>query len=328
MKDLYHALRLNAEMKGGVTAIADGKQSLTWSGLAARVSAASDYLGTNSETIGILGGNSVDWVVAFLAASLSGKTIVPIPTFFSKEQLRHLVKDASIARTIVTTADGEVELQSAFRLPARGTSSLVKAPPRNAGLIIYTSGSTGTPKGVRLESDQALWSAWSLANLVSANPADRYLSVLPLPMLLELICGVMIPVLVGGSAFYDDEIARGVATGTMANIAGAIERVQPTASVFVPQLLALYVSQLVAQQRHAPNSLRFVAVGGAPLPEALASAASRLNIPVCEGYGLSECSSVVAMNRPGPPAKELLAGPCPVSMSSLKRERSSSPARP
>jgi len=311
MDDLYHALRLNAEMKGHVTAIADSKQSLTWSCLAARVGAASDYLGTSPETIGIFGGNSVDWVVAFLAASISGKTIVPIPTFFSKGQLEHLVRDASIARTIVTTVDGAAELQSAVRLPARGTSSLGKAPPRNAGLIIYTSGSTGTPKGVRLESNQALWSAWSLAKLVSANSADRYLSVLPLPMLLELICGVMIPVLVGGTAFYDDEVARGVATGAMADIAGAIEREQPTASVFVPQLLALYVSQLVAHQKQAPDSLRFIAVGGAPLPGALASAASRLNIPVCEGYGLSECSSVVAMNPPGAGRQGTVGRPLP-----------------
>ncbi|WP_172787634.1 MULTISPECIES: AMP-binding protein [Bradyrhizobium] len=311
MDDLYHALRLNAEMKGDVAAIADGKQSLTWSGLAARVSAASDYLGTGPETIGIFGGNSVDWVVAFLAASISGKTIVPIPTFFSRGQVEHVVKDASIARTIVTSDDGEAELQSAFRMPARGTSSLGKAPPRSAGLIIYTSGSTGAPKGVRLESNQALWSAWNLANLVSANPADRYLSVLPLPMLLELICGVMIPVLVGGTAFYDDEIARSVATGAMANIAEAIERVQPTASVFVPQLLALYVSQLAALQKKAPDSLRFVAVGGAPLPSALASAASRLSIPICEGYGLSECSSVVAMNRPGAVREGTVGRPLP-----------------
>jgi len=49
----------------------------------------------------------------------------------------------------------------------------------------------------------------------------------------------------------------------------------------------------------APESLRFVAVGGAPAPEALVEAAWALGIPVFEGYGLSECCSVVALNRPG-----------------------------
>ena len=48
-----------------------------------------------------------------------------------------------------------------------------------------------------------------------------------------------------------------------------------------------------------PESLRFVAVGGAPVSETLAARAWELGIPVHEGYGLTECCSVVAVNRPG-----------------------------
>ena len=311
MEDLYQALRRNAERAGGVTAIADGNQSLSWSALAARVAAAADDLGTDRETVGLFGNNSVDWVVAFLAASIAGKTIVPIPTFFSRPQREHIAKDASVARVILTGTAGESEFNSALRLSGQCAGVLSKAPPRNAGLIIYTSGSTGTPKGVRLESNQAVWSAKSMAKVVSATSADRYLSVLPLPMLLELICGIIIPVLVGGSAFYDDTIAQGLVGGAMGDLAGTIERVQPTASVFVPQLLAYYVGQMAAQHKHAPDCLRFVAVGGAPLPAALAGAATRLNIPICEGYGLSECSSVVAMNRPGAAREGTVGRPLP-----------------
>ena len=65
----------------------------------------------------------------------------------------------------------------------------------------------------------------------------------------------------------------------------------------VPQLLALYVAQLLATGSRPPATLRFVAVGGAPVP--CSSAAMRLGIPLFEGYGLSECCSVVALNRPG-----------------------------
>jgi long-subunit acyl-CoA synthetase (AMP-forming) len=39
-------------------------------------------------------------------------------------------------------------------------------------------------------------------------------------------------------------------------------------------------------------------VGGAPVPKQIANAAWSLGIPVHEGYGLSECCSVVAVNRP------------------------------
>ena len=45
-------------------------------------------------------------------------------------------------------------------------------------------------------------------------------------------------------------------------------------------------------------SLRFVAVGGATVPPALLKAAWAAGLPVYEGYGLSECASVVALNTP------------------------------
>jgi long-chain acyl-CoA synthetase len=45
-----------------------------------------------------------------------------------------------------------------------------------------------------------------------------------------------------------------------------------------------------------PRSLRFVAVGGAPVAQGLLVQAAQLGLPVYEGYGLSECASVVSLN--------------------------------
>ncbi|OIQ78255.1 long-chain-fatty-acid--CoA ligase FadD15 [mine drainage metagenome] len=47
-----------------------------------------------------------------------------------------------------------------------------------------------------------------------------------------------------------------------------------------------------------PAGLRFVAVGGAPVSPHLLARADQLGLPVFEGYGLSECASVVALNTP------------------------------
>jgi long-subunit acyl-CoA synthetase (AMP-forming) len=44
--------------------------------------------------------------------------------------------------------------------------------------------------------------------------------------------------------------------------------------------------------------LRFVAVGGGRVAPALLERADRLGLPVYEGYGLTECASVVALNTP------------------------------
>jgi long-subunit acyl-CoA synthetase (AMP-forming) len=67
----------------------------------------------------------------------------------------------------------------------------------------------------------------------------------------------------------------------------------------VPELLRAWVGALHRTRRRAPDSLRYVAVGGAPVPASLADAGWAYGIPVHEGYGLSECASVVALNRAG-----------------------------
>jgi len=280
--------------------MSDGCRPLTRSELAAWVAGVADDLGPMPETVGIIGNNSVEWAIAFLAASVAGKTIVPVPVFFSEGQRTHLIRDAGISRVIVTDAEGP-DNHSAFtdvyRLKERYAGEF-QEEARDGGLIIYTSGSTGNPKGVRLFSGQALWIAEALAKAINAGAEDKYLSLLPLPLLLELICGVMIPVLVGGSVHYDGAIAQSVGVGASCNIAEAFERTRPTTSVLVPQLLALYAAQLTAAGKQPPKELRFVAVGGAAVPPAVSFAARRLGIPAFEGYGLSECASVVAVNLP------------------------------
>ncbi len=301
MGNLTEILARHADLDGGRVAMSDNRQSLSRADLARWVAGAAADLAGGPETIGIFGENGVEWAIAFLAASAAGKTVVPVPAFFSKEQCAHLISDAGI-KYVLDVSSGETA-RDKLDIPIQALSCRREAPAPIAdgdgGLIIYTSGSTGTPKGVRLCHGQALWSAHALAEAIAATADDKYLSLLPLPMLLEQICGIMIPALVGGTVHYDTAIARSVSSGKAANIADAFDRERPTTSVMVPQLLALYAAQLAATGSRPHESLRFVAVGGAPVPPMLASTATRLGIPVFEGYGLSECSSVVAVNRPG-----------------------------
>jgi long-subunit acyl-CoA synthetase (AMP-forming) len=300
MASLAEALARHAERAGNPVAMSDGARSLTWAKLAAWVFGAAKSLGPAPETIGIYGHNCVEWAVAFLAASVAGKTVVPVPTFFTSEQREHLIRDARLGRIVVTDAESAAiaNFPSLYHLPEQAAGSL-PGEARDGGLIIYTSGSTGTPKGVRLVSGQAVWSAQTLAKVIGASAEDKYLSLLPLPTLLELICGVMIPVLVGGPVHFDKEVARNAGAGIASNVAAAFERARPTTSVLVPQLLGLYAMQLMAAGKRPHEELRFVAVGGAAIPPTLAQGARMVGIPVHEGYGLSECCSVVSVARSG-----------------------------
>jgi len=312
MDKLAQALTHHGVAAASRIAMSDSRRSITRSELAAWVAGITQDLGPGHEAVGIFGNNSLEWAAAFLAASVAGKTVVPVPAFFSEGQRDHLIRDSGISRIIYTDAESphsDQNLDNVYRLRELHAGEFLQNS--GGGLIIYTSGSTGNPKGVQLESGQALWSAETLAKVIGAGSQDKYMSVLPLPLLLELICGIMIPVLVSGSVHYDSAAAQSVGVGAPFNIAEAFERAKPTTSVLVPQLLALYAGQLAASGEQPPKELRFVAVGGAPVPPALSHAARQLGIPVYEGYGLSECASVVALNRPGASREGSVGQPLP-----------------
>ena len=79
--------------------------------------------------------------------------------------------------------------------------------------------------------------------------------------------------------------------------AQALATIKPESLVLTPALL-LALIHIAKQQPSLVDSLKFVAVGGARVSSQLINAAHALNIPAFEGYGLSECGSVVCLNTP------------------------------
>lgn len=302
MRQLFEFFRRHASQAGELIAVSDDECRLSRRELFSRVVGFASELALAPKTVGILAPNGIDWVIAQLACAFAGKTVVPLPTFFSATQLEHVVRDASVEFILASERTAELVGQSG--LPTRtiaggGTATDFAEFVDGFGQIVYTSGSTGRPKGVRLQSGQIAWSAATLIAATQASADDSYLSVLPLPLLLETICSVFIPTALGAHVHFDAGLAERVGRGDATGIAKAFDVLRPTASVLVPQLLKQWVAELKAADQAAPSSLRLVAVGGAPVPTAVANAAWSLGIPAFEGYGLSECCSVVAVNRPG-----------------------------
>lgn len=323
MREILHALARRARTAPSRPAVSDGALSLDYAALAASVTATAAALRALPmppgvpPVIGIPGGNRVEWVVAQLAIWRAGLTAVPLPPFFSDAQRRHILADAGVTHILHTqgeVARGEVAqgemAENALDLPTLPVVLRDGSPESgpesgpdlalcdDAAQIIYTSGSTGTPKGVRLEAAQLGWSAAALARAIDARADDRYLSLLPLALLLETLCAVAVPLLVGGHVTLAPTVTAGFRGGTPVDPAAPIAAARPTCMVLVPQLLAAWVGSLEQGGVPAPDSLRLVAVGGAAVPASLAARAWKLGIPVHEGYGLSECCSVVALNRP------------------------------
>jgi acyl-CoA synthetase (AMP-forming)/AMP-acid ligase II len=80
-------------------------------------------------------------------------------------------------------------------------------------------------------------------------------------------------------------------------LAAALTETAATTTIFTPLSLQGLV-EAIEDDIERPPHLRFGAVGGAPVSPRLLRRATDAGLPVFEGYGLSECCSVVCLNTP------------------------------
>lgn len=248
--------------------------------------------------------NGPAWAVLDLAALAAGIPCVPVPLFFTPEQVDHVVR-ATGARLILR--DRPMEDETAAAMIAETPiwmQTLPEAAPRVApgiAKVTFTSGTTGAPKGVCLTADAMARVARSLIAVTGASAEDRHLALLPLATLLENIAGVYAPLLVGARIALPG-LARVGLLGSSdldpERMVRALKDHEANTAILLPGTLKAMVSVL-ARGTAAPGYLRFLAVGGAPVSPALLAEAEGLGLPVFQGYGLSECASVVAVNAPG-----------------------------
>lgn len=308
---IIDALRVHAAKMPQRTAIEDGHVTLSYRDLLCQVEHVANQLREASpRALAILADNGVSWAIADLAACRLGIPLIPLPLFFSAAQIAHVISTAGIDQILTDRPD---QLFAALRErtralePFTGTLQLVRLPVRNSVAlppgtrkITFTSGTTGEPKGVCLGYEEMETVAESLRVASAANSDDRHLCLLPMATLLENIAGLYTPLLAGATTCLPSLANVGLSGSSgldVERMIAAMIQWKASSVIMVPQMLQAVVSRAQAGTV-IPDGLRYMAVGGAPVSAHLLREARALGLPVYEGYGLSECASVVAVNRP------------------------------
>ena len=252
--------------------------------------------------------NGPDWLALDLAIRTLDAVHVPLPTFFSPAQMAHALAGSG-ADILIVPADAPLpDAFAACAAHALGETlqwlRLDPAPttlPAGTACITYTSGTTGTPKGVCLDAAALLSVAQSLADAAAPLSPKRHLCLMPLSTLLENVAGVYAALLSGAQIAVPPlaEVGYTGASGLdVPTLLACLHRYRPESAILLPQLLLALV-MAAEQGATLPDSLKFLAVGGGRVGPALLARAEAVGLPVYEGYGLSECASVVCLNRPG-----------------------------
>ncbi|MCM0614115.1 AMP-binding protein [Marinobacter sediminum] len=252
--------------------------------------------------VGLCGDNTVAWVIADLACLIAGVVCVPVPVFFSRSQTEHLIARAGLDGLLWaepgTNREGLGHGVWLATLPVTAESARI---PEGTAKITFTSGSTGTPKGVCLSDSQMAATTLALKQRLEGVELRHHLCILPLATLLENIAGVYLPLLMGAVVELAPLKSLGM-TGSSGldapRLVDSLNRTGPDSVILVPELAALLVAS--AENRALdPATFRFLAVGGGKVSPDLLARGRAAGLPLFEGYGLSECGSVVALNVPG-----------------------------
>jgi fatty-acyl-CoA synthase len=265
---------------------------------------------TAGDRIGIIGDNSLEWVVAAIGALKLGAVVVPFNNRFTPDELRYLVDDAGPVTVFADEAHRERmaaaldrgSAASAVLRPLSAFTSLrdepVEAPvprpvagPDDITQIVYTSGTSSRPKGV-------LFTHRSTFNLIAdfafaepaLRPGARMIYVLSMSGAPGLLWHILHPLTRGLSIFYERgfEPAR-----TLRRLEE--EKIQIMAGV--PVLF----EQMAKQPGFAAadlSSLELVTIAGARAQVPVIRAWLDKGVLLRQAYGMTELGGISSLNPP------------------------------
>ena len=261
--------------------------------------------------LGLLMDNNPAWAIIDLAALAKQVVLIPLPEFFSDEQLSHAIESAGIDGVLtdqparLTALLPESQLRPSPRIAGHNIwyvtipQSKQVSLPKGTSKVTFTSGTTGRPKGVCLSDNTINAVVQSLAKVIETKTDDKHMALLPLAVLLENIAGLYVALLRGVPCNLPSlsKLGGNGASGLdPVKIFSHVTRDKATSIIMIPQMLQAMIA--VEEQGVSFPALRFAAVGGASVSPQLLQKAQQRGLPIYEGYGLSECASVVTVNTP------------------------------
>jgi acyl-CoA synthetase (AMP-forming)/AMP-acid ligase II/acyl carrier protein len=168
--------------------------------------------------------------------------------------------------------------------------SLAKVQVTKTATILFTSGSESHPKAVPLTHDNIVANMRDFASIISFDGNHRLLGMLPPFHSLGLAGTIILPLCLGLKTVYHANPTEA------AILAGMIEQYGVSTVIGTPTFLT---GILKAATKEQLQSLQLVFTGAEKCPEQTYQSLEKMNpaAKLCEGYGITECSPLVSINR-------------------------------
>ncbi len=301
-----------------------------------RLSGSFSHLGLSKKRIALIGANSYEWIVSYFAVVCLGSAVVPVDKEIPQAELSSILQRSGCAAVIYSeeyaekaeaAAQGKLilfplsKIRSLMKTDCRDFRLADSLPPGTEACVVFTSGTTGQSKGVLLSHENLVSDAVACARAV--EDYKKCLLILPAHHTFGLVAGILVPMLKGCELFISSSVRR---------LSKDIAFFRPQVLVLVPVMAETLYEKIRAAAEAGGKSEKFakavrlssfllkfhidlrrklfrevidslggelqgIVCGGAAIRPECAEGFIRFGIDFFGGYGITECSPVVSVNR-------------------------------
>ncbi len=304
--------------------------------------------------IGLWGENRIEWAAMALATWHAGGILVPLMHIATEQEIQTIVNRALLdglfispklwpslgtrladfnvpsiySLDFITTRDRNLKFESLGDLLQQKKTTFLpkfedtKTLADDIAVLIFTSGTTGNPKGVMLSHGNILTNILDTIDVVPNGEHDRFVSVLPLSHMFELVGGFTVCHTKGGCISFPDslkpddvisELKAQKATALASvplffeildrTINDKLKALSPTMQLILGLFKPLvrkypWIGKIIFNKVHAVfgGSMKFFMSGGAKIDPDIILRFKSLGIDMFQGYGLTETSPVISIS--------------------------------
>lgn len=259
-----------------------------------------------NDRIGLIFHNSPEFLIFYFAGLCFGLTIVPINPDMASREIRYIIEDSK-SNVVFYSDKLESKINDVknyfeaikfkkigsindLNLSINDKTSIeqYEASLYDLAVIIYTSGTTGNPKGVKLSHLNLLSDAMAISKWFKFNQQTRTLCILPLFHNNGQITTLLAPLYAGGSTV----IIKGKAS--LYSFWDLVSEYKVTWTSVMASILSILLS---LPKERKDKTLMGILCGGQVLTRFLQNKfEKRFNVPIFEGYGLTETTSFSCIN--------------------------------